>query len=275
MTTCTKCGGNLSGPFCSSCGQPAPTIASPIPEPAVPAASPPDAPASTVDGDHQGSRTKVRRAGLRAAVAVLVAAGGAFWVGSRAGGDSTAAIQTLPLDTTTTSSTTTAGDEPATSAPAAPETATTVTPQTEAVSLTITVPAGTDAPPMPTQLNGWKQVGPLRSTQVRVFDSQEYSYPPEIGPSTNSCRDGFWTARWRVLNPAVVVRTTPFFTALAQESADPVGEPAFPEAVGARGAGYISGQICETPIFGWVSGGSDGSTLADIVVEWQEWEPAV
>jgi hypothetical protein len=40
-------------------------------------------------------------------------------------------------------------------------------------------------------------------------------------------------------------------------------------------AGYASGFICLTPQFGWSDDGGTGSTLVDVIIEWQEWEPAV
>lgn len=41
------------------------------------------------------------------------------------------------------------------------------------------------------------------------------------------------------------------------------------------GAGYMSASICETPVFSWESAGQNSGNLADVVLEWQLWQPAV
>jgi serine/threonine protein kinase len=207
-------------------------------------------------------------------VVLSVAAGVAFEFGRRARETSP---ETVAANEPVASVTTVAPNEPVQSTsevdvnPTEPVEVSTLIPNGSEEDIVITVPHGADPPDMPTGLEGWRPIGPLNSGEIRVFEGEGYAYNSEIGPSRNSCGDGLWTARWRSRNDAITVRAALEYQDLAGASSDIPEQLATAEA---GGAGYVAGFICQTPIFAW-GNGQDASTLVDVVIEWQEWEPAV
>jgi serine/threonine protein kinase len=204
------------------------------------------------------------------AAAALLAAAVGMW--TRTTSDE---ADTLALETGSTS--TTAIAEPtSTTSPAssssAPTTSATVA---TAEETNVVATDGATPPPLPASLQGWAPLGPMERTEVRVFDTETYSIGPEIGPSFNSCSDGFWTARWRSANDAVPVRVAVGYSALVDPSSPEWTNEPLPPDSPTGAAGYASGFICQTPQFGWSGDGGTGSTLVDVIIEWQAWEPAV
>lgn len=134
----------------------------------------------------------------------------------------------------------------------------------------IVLATGVTPPEMPTELKGWKPIGPVGTTEVRVFEGEPFAYSLDIGPSTNRCGDAMWTVRWRVANPDVLVRTGLAFTALLAngDQSDVQLDPQL------GGAGFMSDFICKTPVFAWGSSAGQGN-LVDVIVEYQQWGQAV
>ena len=138
--------------------------------------------------------------------------------------------------------------------------------------IVITVPHGTDPPGIPDELDGWRPSDAMQSETIRVFEYEEYSLSYEIGLSTNSCSDQLWTARWRMTNDGIDVKAAVEFRALVEE---PGATPEQLANAGVSGAGYMAGFGCETPVFAWSGSSSGSGNLGDLVIEWQEWVPAV
>lgn len=134
----------------------------------------------------------------------------------------------------------------------------------------IVLPVDVSPPAMPTSLDGWRQSGALESTEVRVFEGEPYSYPSDLGATGNRCGDLIWTARWRIANPDVLVRAGVEYEELVRTHYD--SDITYNPTPG--GAGFISASICETPVFTWESTTGEGN-LADVLIEYQFWEPAV
>lgn len=134
----------------------------------------------------------------------------------------------------------------------------------------IVLPVDVSPPAMPTVLDGWRQSGPLESTEVRVFEGVPFSYSSHIGSMGNRCGAAIWTARWRILNPTVLVRAGVEFEEVVRNDSD--FDVTFDPSAG--GAGFMSASICETPVFTWESTSGE-SNLADVLIEVQYWEPAV
>ena len=80
----------------------------------------------------------------------------------------------------------------------------------------------------------------------------------------NGCDQQRFYIRWRSLNPSALVEST----FLSAPDLIVINKPVRGEA------GWMSGYGCGQPGFRLVSS-RDGSTLADIIVEVERWQPAV
>ncbi len=107
---------------------------------------------------------------------------------------------------------------------------------------------------------------------VRVFHGEGYGTPSAFKGQMNDCARAFWTVRWRSLSPDVTVSAlrAPYNAdevAVSLRDLGPLPAPAT--------GGYLSGFICERPVFvfGHALHGN-GSNLEDVAVEWQYWDAA-
>lgn len=167
------------------------------------------------------------------------------------GVDTTVATTAPPL---TTMSSTTAPPPPTSAAPVPPTT----------VQLSAT--GGNEMPAIPTAVDGYTPYLGVQSDQTRVFETQGYSTPPTFRGQMNSCADAFWVARWRSLNPDVTVQggRGPYDADITEYELETYLMP--PAAT----SGYLSGFICERPVFYFGDDvGGLGANLVDVVVEWQ------
>jgi len=146
---------------------------------------------------------------------------------------------------------------------------TTSSPPFQPDTTTQTIAAGTAARKLPAAVIGFKPAGAPGSTTVRVFEGSDVAVVSELQSGIMTCSGGFWTLRWRSMNPSVSVRGSAVNDGLLTgDSTTSLVEGA------AGGAGFISGFECETPAFAFVSS-SDPSNLVDVAVEWQFWSPSV
>lgn len=259
-----------------------PTIVDP--SPSIPTAVdtttvlPPPAATNPTDPARTPSRSPRRWVMAVVSLAIVASAGvGAFFVGRSQSNTGSGAASTTAVSASD------AADDQSPSQTSAPAASTTVTTAigaapveagpgaTDDASVNIVVPGGASSPAMPTTLAGWAPVGPVQRTTVRVFAGEAFARAEPIGPSTNTCGSGLWTARWRSLDPDVGIQAALQFRALTEVPGDPA---AMPGDAPVGGAGYMSGFVCETPVFRWSVPNPDGGNLVDVVIEWQEWEPA-
>ena len=125
---------------------------------------------------------------------------------------------------------------------------------------------------MPTTLKGWRPDGPVQSGLIRVFAGGPQSTGEAIGVRPNSCYGGIWTARWRSTSDLDPIRAA---TDIALNLADPNYETPALNSATVGGAGYMSGRVCEQPVFAYGNPGDTGPGLVDVVIEWQQWIPGV
>ncbi len=183
---------------------------------------------------------------------------------------STAVPQTAIAPTATTSTVSAAETTSTTTLPAitaAPTTSTTA-PVTPVPPTTVQRSAtdGQELPPIPSEVEGYTPYLDVQSDQTRVFKSQGLSTPLTFRGQMNSCADAFWVARWRSLNPDVTVQggRGPYDADITEYELETSLMP--PAAT----SGYLSGFICERPVFffGDALNGNQAN-LVDVVVEWQ------
>jgi hypothetical protein len=135
--------------------------------------------------------------------------------------------------------------------------------------IVITVPTGVDPQAMPTDLTGWEPAGPPEGDLVRVYGGGPPSNVESIGGAA-SCFDGIWTARWRSTGNGPPIRAA-VAGWLSLQDADYQNEVLANASSG--GAGYLSGRICERPVFDFAPGAE--SNIGSVVIEWQQWTPRV
>jgi hypothetical protein len=123
---------------------------------------------------------------------------------------------------------------------------------------------------MPSDIQGYQRDGGVVRDVVRVFEGNpSAAVPLTFSGQMNGCGTAMWTARWRSLNPDVTVYPV---HAPVPGVSGPAGQPYNGPKPNASTAGYLSGFICTAPgfLFGQARNGN-GSTLVDVVVEWQYW----
>lgn len=180
---------------------------------------------------------------------------------------STAVPQTAIAPTATTSTVSAAETTSATPPPtmaAAPPTSTPAPVPPTTVQLSAT--GGDELPPIPSDVDGYTPYLDVQSDQTRVFEGQGYSTPLTFRGQMNSCADAFWVARWRTLNPDVTVQggRGPYDADIHAYELETYLMP--PAAL----SGYLSGFICERPVFYFGDDvGGLGANVVDVVVEWQ------
>lgn len=131
-----------------------------------------------------------------------------------------------------------------------------------------------ELPPIPEQVEGYAADGALQTERVRVSENGGPATPDEFWSPQNSCDRRFWAARWRSTNDDVTIRagrsSPPELANLVDVDDLDLEAPA--------ASGYMSGFHCQRPVL--VIGdtgdtGAIGSTLVDVVIEWQMYEEAV
>ncbi len=133
----------------------------------------------------------------------------------------------------------------------------------------ITVPQGTDPQAMPTDLTGWQPSGPPQSELVRVYGAGPPSNVESIGGAA-SCFDGIWTARWRSTGNGDRIRAA---IAPWPNLVDVTGQNEALANASSGGAGYLSGRVCDRPVFDFAPGAEN--SVGNVVIEWQQWMPGV
>ena len=125
-----------------------------------------------------------------------------------------------------------------------------------------------DIPPFPAAIDGYDLIGQVQSEEIRLSDSQ-YGTPLTFESSSNDCGHRRWVARWRSLNPDVLLRGTSLLY-----DADEVAYPtADVKSHDPSLYGYISGVACERPVILWGTViNENGSNLVDVTVEWQYYD---
>jgi hypothetical protein len=285
----------LSAPPPSPPPPPAIRAAAPPPPPApLPpgAPVPPEAPTPAAPTSTVNRRVLVVAAALAAIVALVIVV-----LAVRSGDDRSSTTTTTPLITepvtgaaTTLSPTTIQPStiEPSTVAPSTLQPSTvapsTVAPGTVAptiaaptaipaapVQSAVGVAAGATPPAIPAAVQGYARSGPVVDDQIRAFDQGQASLLFDFPVTMNGCSDHYFTLRWRAVNTTAEVlvghgdvNTVDGTTAIADLSPEP------PAA-----AGFISGFGCDQPAFAQQGAAGDGSTLTDIVVEYQVWNVSV
>ena len=144
-------------------------------------------------------------------------------------------------------------------------TTTTQTPSSPKTTVQLGGPTSTDIPPFPASIDGYDLSGPVQTEEIRVFEP-DYATPLSFESHGNSCGHQMWVARWRSLNPDVLLRGAAFLY-----DADEVVYPTKDiDSHTPSRYGYISGFACERPVVIWgaVTNGN-GSNLVDVTVEWQ------
>jgi hypothetical protein len=147
-------------------------------------------------------------------------------------------------------------------------TTTTQTPSSPKTTVQLGGPTSTDIPPFPASIDGYDLSGPVQTEEIRVFEP-DYATPLAFESHPNSCGHQMWVARWRSLNPDVLLRGAAFLY-----DADEVMYPTTDISSHAPSLyGYISGFGCERPVVIWgtVTNGN-GSNLVDVTVEWQYYD---
>lgn len=149
-----------------------------------------------------------------------------------------------------------------------PMTTTTQAPSSPSTTIQIGGTTSTEIPPFPASIDGYDLTGPAQTEEIRVFEP-DYATPLSFESHPNSCGHQMWVARWRSLNPDVLLRGAAFLY-----NADEVAYPTTDITSHAPSLyGYISGLGCERPaiVWGTVLNGN-GSNLVDVTVEWQYYD---
>ena len=126
------------------------------------------------------------------------------------------------------------------------------------------VRAGQSPPPFPTAAKGYSFSRSVRTT-VRAFAGTQWSTVTDFPATMNGCNQQRFYIRWRSLNSSAAIRAT--FVSSPDDIV--LNKPV------TGTAGWQSGYGCGQPAFLLPGTGSDGSTLADLVVEYQVWTPSV
>lgn len=126
--------------------------------------------------------------------------------------------------------------------------------------------ASGEPPPFPVTVPGYTLSGAVTRETVRVFEDNDYSELTDFPYTMNGCAQQRFYVRWRSLNPNAV--------ALAAEVYNDNGDFIVDSKVASGRVGWMSSYGCTEPGFKFRSS-TDGSTLFDIVVEYQRWEPKV
>jgi hypothetical protein len=124
-----------------------------------------------------------------------------------------------------------------------------------------------ELPPIPTDVVGYAPKASGEET-FRAFRDYGYGTPEGFNGRMVSCRDTFWVARWRSLNPdlKMVSARLPYDANYVRyDPPEPWLTP--PGSL----YGWISGYICERPVVVWDDWDSGGN-LVDISMEWQFYE---
>jgi predicted Ser/Thr protein kinase len=120
-------------------------------------------------------------------------------------------------------------------------------------------------PSFPNEVEGYRLVD-FRDQTVRAFTGEQWSTFMDFGHTMNGCANQRFLVRWRSLDPDAVIESTRGY--------DPEEFPDVREAPVAGSAGHMAMFGCEQP---WLRQRSaqGGSTLVDVVVEVQRYEPRV
>jgi len=171
---------------------------------------------------------------------------------------------------TTSAVTTSTSPVPPVSTTVDPETTAPAEPAPPATATEYGVGGPDDMPPIPTQVEGYVPWEGPKSETFRLFEDQAYGTPSDFRGQMNKCSSAFWVARWRLMNPDVFVvgGRLPYDADMTEYDTD------FVEGHGPSNAGYITGFICERPIFMWGSS-NNGANLVDIAIEWQYYDFSV
>lgn len=127
---------------------------------------------------------------------------------------------------------------------------------------------GAVAPLMPEMLPGFRPVGDIERTTVRLFGAGAPSCLDDFPVSMNGGVKGAWTMRWRVLGdgPIFVYRGAYDFD---PNNAERVAELTEPAAHGL--AGRVEGTLCDQPILTSDPLFYEVNHLVDVAVEVQHW----
>lgn len=124
--------------------------------------------------------------------------------------------------------------------------------------------AGQSPPPFPTAATGYSFSRSVQTT-VRAFEGTKWATVTDFPATMNGCDQQRFYIRWRSLNPSAAIQAT------FVSSPDDI----VLDAPVTGTAGWQSGYGCGQPAFRLSSTASDGSTLADVVVEYQVWTASI
>lgn len=120
------------------------------------------------------------------------------------------------------------------------------------------------APPFPSRLAGYAQLGTPTSASVRAFDDDTGSLVHEFPVTMNGCGNGLTTTRWRSVGGPVTAAIVDF----VDEGAVVRRADIKKATTGVAGL-LVSDHQCEQPVFF-----TEGSGLVDIAIEYQSWRAA-